>query len=1209
MQSFSTNYTPMKRILVTIVRWVILLLFASAFILLLRGNSYGQANINYVEYYLDQDPGVGRGTPVTITPAINVANVPITLDVTTISRGVHILATRARSATGVWSFSHYWYLFKPYLALAPGSISNVVKVEYFIDRDPGLGNGINVPITSATNMADLTFSFPMAGIGIGTHVLGARALTADGSWSLTNFWVFVKPFENINPSSVSNIDRIEYYVNRDPGIGNATPISVTPVATMENINFSLPISTLPSGAQLIGFRARTANGSWSLTNTLLFVKPYTNLAPMARPNITAMEYFLDYDPGIGRGISVPITADTNYTNLSFNVNLAGIVPGTHFVQARTRDAYGNWSMLNSWQFTIPGTPPTLETLINGTTFCAGSSINVGFNIPTQINFNANNKFVAQLSDNSGLFTTPIVLGELSSTAMAGNISCVIPANTVGGSGYRIRVVATSQTIVGSANTANLTINSLPPKPVYTSPLGDTTVCVGNPLTFNVASQSFTPNWLFNGNVIANGATHQFTIPVVTNATAGVYRLRLTNAGTCVTLGDPITVAVNTNSPSVATVSPSGNVGICIGNSQTLTSSITNNIQWHRNGVPIPGATSAAYAVNSSGTYTVVTINTSSGCTLVSSNNTVVSLGAALVAPTVVANGPLDICNNSSVSLTASSAPNYQWFRNNTLISGATSQSYSVNQAGAYYVQISGSNCTAQSVPVNVSVVAPQTPSVILSTPGFTGSAGTLFGFTAVPTNGGTAPIYSFRVNGNQVQNGLSNTYSTTNLIAGDVVSCVLTSNAGCLTTTTATSNSFTIGILPNVSIAGWVKHPTKGTIPSVTVRLTGGSNDSVTTNNSSFSASVAAQRSYTLVPAKFNDVVKANGVNVLDVLAIQSHILNRTLLSSPYRIIAADANSDNAVNILDIIAVKRLILGIDATFAGNKLWSFVDSAFVFTNANNPFPYNSTKNLGTVTANSSEHNFYGVKLGDVNFDWNAVVGQNRTTAQPLTLYADTLYATQGDVVRVAFKVKNFNQLAGTQFAIKFDQQVFDYMAIENKLLAIDQNTQHSTQGEIRFVWADNAAIAKTLADGTTLFELVLRKKVSSSISHISIVENAMPALAFNRLGDAAGVQISHAAIMENRPAFVNILMEQLELSPNPSRGFLKVSIVSKEAKTISLIAQHISGTKVLEQVVKLDKGVNTIQVNLQARQAIADGLYYIHAVGLEGVKTKTVMILH
>jgi hypothetical protein len=66
--------------------------------------------------------------------------------------------------------------------------------------------------------------------------------------------------------------------------------------------------------------------------------------------------------------------------------------------------------------------------------------------------------------------------------------------------------------------------------------------------------------------------------------------------------------------------------------------------------------------------------------------------------------------------------------------------------------------------------------------------GTSVSFTASIANGGTSPSYQWQING--VNAGTNaNQFTPSSLANGDVVSCILTSNAQCLTTTTATSNA------------------------------------------------------------------------------------------------------------------------------------------------------------------------------------------------------------------------------------------------------------------------------------------------------------------------------------------------------------------------------------------------------------------------------------
>ena len=137
--------------------------------------------------------------------------------------------------------------------------------------------------------------------------------------------------------------------------------------------------------------------------------------------------------------------------------------------------------------------------------------------------------------------------------------------------------------------------------------------------------------------------------------------------------------------------------------------------------------------------------------------------------------------------------------------------------------------------------------------------------------------------------------------------------------------------------------------------------------------------SYTVKATKNNDISKANGVTTLDVALIQSHILQKSILNSPYKIIAADVNGDGKITTLDIVLMKRLILGLDTTFTNSKtgekrLWTFVDSSYTFTDSTNPFPYKDSATYSTTNVSQLNQTFIGIKLGDVNWDWNPALAK-------------------------------------------------------------------------------------------------------------------------------------------------------------------------------------------------------------------------------------------
>nr|AUN35604.1 hypothetical protein [uncultured bacterium] len=127
---------------------------------------------------------------------------------------------------------------------------------------------------------------------------------------------------------------------------------------------------------------------------------------------------------------------------------------------------------------------------------------------------------------------------------------------------------------------------------------------------------------------------------------------------------------------------------------------------------------------------------------------------------------------------------------------------------------------------NIQLNAGVTPSVTIgANPGNIICSGTNVTFTATPVNGGASPSYQWKKNGNNAGTN-SNTYSDAGLLQNDVISCILTSNASCATTQTATSNSITMNVNP-LPIAG-ITNNTGTTIltcntTSISVTATGGS--------------------------------------------------------------------------------------------------------------------------------------------------------------------------------------------------------------------------------------------------------------------------------------------------------------------------------------------------------------------------------------------------
>jgi hypothetical protein len=161
--------------------------------------------------------------------------------------------------------------------------------------------------------------------------------------------------------------------------------------------------------------------------------------------------------------------------------------------------------------------------------------------------------------------------------------------------------------------------------------------------------------------------------------------------------------------------------------------------------------------------------------------------------TITAAGPTSFCTGGSVMLnaTASSGSTYVWFRNATVISGATSSSYSATQAGTYTVQRTVSGCAALSGGVNV-VIGNQ-PSVGITATGPTSFCGG--GSVVLNATTGTGSTYVWFRNGTAISGATASSYTATQAgsytVQRTVSGCSAISSAVQVVVTSAPTTSIT----------------------------------------------------------------------------------------------------------------------------------------------------------------------------------------------------------------------------------------------------------------------------------------------------------------------------------------------------------------------------------------------------------------------------------
>ncbi|MBA2251052.1 MAG: T9SS type A sorting domain-containing protein [Chitinophagaceae bacterium] len=375
-----------------------------------------QQNIDSLEFGIDNIGAFGQAVnkiPVTPAPVVNAF--PFNVNISSVSNGIHTLYVRTHSTTtsppmqGYWSETNYTYFYKQNNVTA--TVSTVQKVEYFIDTDPGIGSAINIPITPATQVSGISFNPNIGALSNGFHVLFIRSLDANGKWSITNYQYFYK--QNNVGATVSTVSKMEYFIDTDPGAGNAQPITISPATNISGLSFNADISSVAAGFHVIFIRSLDANGKWSITNYAYFFKAGPQTATAV--NIIKIEYYIDTDPGYFNAQDIPVTAAPDIANKSFAANITGLSVGLHYLNVRSLDSRNKWSLNAFDTFRIASTLPL--RLLNFSAAAANTFVNVTW----QTTFEQNLKTFEIEHSADGITFTKI-----------GN---VIPVNNPSGSAY------------------------------------------------------------------------------------------------------------------------------------------------------------------------------------------------------------------------------------------------------------------------------------------------------------------------------------------------------------------------------------------------------------------------------------------------------------------------------------------------------------------------------------------------------------------------------------------------------------------------------------------------------------------------------------------------------------------------------------------------------------------------------------------------------
>lgn len=322
--------------------------------------------------------------------------------------------------------------------------------------------------------------------------------------------------------------------------------------------------------------------------------------------------------------------------------------------------------------------------VNNNSFCSFQATPVTVSYTAVGTYNGANIFTAQLSNASGSFAAPVNIGNVTAVT-SGTINATIPAGTAGGSGYRVRVVASAPSVNGSNNGTNIQINAaLAPSVSIVTDHPDP-ICSGTSVIFTATplNGGIAPSyqWKKNGNNVGTNSN------IYTDATlinGDVVNCVLTSNAACISAATAQSNSVSTSVNSIT--SSTTTVEVC-----------SNDLPYIWNNI----------SYNNSGSYSLIFTN-AAGCDSVATLN--LTLKTSPVASIINNTGTTVLnCTIAAVSVTANGGATYSW--NNGLGSGA---SKTITSPGTYTVTASSAQgCTSQAaISLTQNLAVPEVPETI-----------------------------------------------------------------------------------------------------------------------------------------------------------------------------------------------------------------------------------------------------------------------------------------------------------------------------------------------------------------------------------------------------------------------------------------------------------------------------------------------------------------
>jgi len=305
-------------------------------------------------------------------------------------------------------------------------------------------------------------------------------------------------------------------------------------------------------------------------------------------------------------------------------------------------------------------------------------------------------------------------------------------------------------------------------------------------------------------------------------------------------------------------------------------------------------------------------------------------------------------------------------------------------------------------------------------------------------------------------------------------------------------------------LSGQVKNRKNEGIQNAGVTLTGPMNISTTTNqNGQYTFTGLNNGTYTIGVKKLNNA--KNGVDIFDLAVLQDHIITRSVITDPYKLLAADVNSDGEIDIFDLADLQDVIITRKQNFSGDQSWKFIPTGETLTAAKvKARSFQTTRSVDANTADKTNQDFYGIKTGDLA-DEAANPKDLKSTQDHLikpvesrgagsfALKMPSVRAKKDDIIFMPIELESFKNIRVFQFELKWNPGALRLDGVQDLLTQLNgfgiNNVLYNemTPGKLNFLWIniENQNLPDNTILGKLKFKVLANQGESTAIEFLDV----------------------------------------------------------------------------------------------------------------------------